>query len=186
MMPPVSRRVVERPREVHASLGSFCDKKSLPCLAFPAGYVTGRAHRSFPGLPPLYGEVKLALRDCPAVERLALCSFVGGPSFRRGANAAGRVSRLGRSPTRSAAEGAGLDAGAPSITLRAFQGGSSNRRGADAGRASRPRGTRTCLLWEAAQGGATERPQTVGRGGTATLPPGSASDLHNPREGERG
>ena len=135
MMPPVSRRVVERPRDVHVSLGSFCDKKSWPCLAFPAGYVTGRAPRSFPGLPPFYGEVKLALRERPAVERLALCSFVGGPSFRRAANAAGRVSRLGHSPTRSAAEGAGLDAGAPSITLRAFEGGRKDRRGPDAGRA---------------------------------------------------
>ena len=84
MMPPVSRRVVERPREVHASLGSFCDKKSLPCLAFPAGYVTGRAHRSFPGLPPLYGEVKLALRDCPAVERLVT-------ALHEGAGARGRL-----------------------------------------------------------------------------------------------
>src|SRR5262245_3299770 len=56
-------------------------QKSLPCLAFPAGYVTARAHRSFPGLPPFYGEVKLALRDRPVVSaagplQFCLCSLL--------------------------------------------------------------------------------------------------------------
>src|SRR5882724_2673653 len=82
--------------------GVFLRKKPPPSLAFPAGYVTAKAHRGSPGLPPFDGEVKLALRGCSAIERLALCSVVFAPSFRSAATAGGRVSRLGRSPTRRA------------------------------------------------------------------------------------
>src|SRR5262245_6038734 len=50
--------------------------KFLPCLAFPAGYVTTRAHRGFPGLPPLLLGVKLALRDCSAASAAGPLQFV--------------------------------------------------------------------------------------------------------------
>src|SRR2546425_12572243 len=84
------------------SLGFFYAKSlRLLLLSLPA-YVTARAHRGSPGLPPFDGEVKLALRGCSAIERLALCSFVFAPSCRSAATAGGLVSRLGRSPTRRA------------------------------------------------------------------------------------
>src|SRR2546430_11111357 len=73
----------------------FSKSPGLLLLSLPA-YVTAKAQRGSPGLPPFDGEVQLALRGCSVVERLALCSFVFAPSFRSAATAGGLVSRLGR------------------------------------------------------------------------------------------
>ena len=87
-------------------------------------------------------------------------------------------------PERSA--GAGLDAGAQSITLRAFQGGSSNRRGPGAGRAIPCTDAGGLPAGEEAQGGARAPPRPR-QGGAATPPPGAQRSAQPPGgvEGEQ-
>jgi hypothetical protein len=92
----------------------FSCKEFLPCLVFPAGVCDCEGVSRFPwASSPVTGELNSRYGVARPPERLALCSFFFAPSFRRAATVGGRVSRLGRSPTRSAAEGAVLDAREP-------------------------------------------------------------------------
>ena len=87
--------------------------QKVPCLVWLSlpGYVTARAHRGSPGLPPCDRELNSRYGVARPPERLALCSFFF-PSFRRAATVGGGV-KAGAQPHPSAAEGAGLDAREP-------------------------------------------------------------------------